>query len=103
MKTRIVVHLWSQVSHPGLECRLSLWEEQMCSAHVHNKAVEGFSLHSLCSTELSPICPSLNICCGNAVGLPDLYGEVTFDCQQRSLNYSRGTPLLNNHLLALCS
>lgn len=58
----------SSVSHMILKCRLSLWEQNTHSTHVHNKAVEGLSLSPPCSTELSPICPSLNICCGNAAG-----------------------------------
>lgn len=56
-----------------LKCRLSLCEQKKRSTHVHNEVVEGFSLRPPCSTELSPICPSLNICCGNSAaggGLP---------------------------------
>lgn len=62
------------------------------STHVHNQAVDGLSLCPLCSTELSPICPSLNICCGNAAvaagPIPPIWrGEYTFDWQQQSINH----------------
>lgn len=67
-----VAYLQSKVNHMRLKCRLSLWEQETRSTHVHNKSVAGFSLCPLCSTELSPICPSLNICCGNAAGAAGL-------------------------------
>ena len=58
----------SQVTYMMLKFRLYPWEQQTSSTHVQNKAVEGFSLCPPCSTDLSPICPSLNICSGNAAG-----------------------------------
>lgn len=66
--SRVLPPPLTEVSHVMLKCRWSQWEHMECTTHVQNAAVARFSPCPPCSTELSPICPSLNICCGIAAG-----------------------------------
>lgn len=68
------------------------------------QAVDGFSLCPLCSTEPSPICPSLNICCGGALPRPPPLSSHLYGGGKGAVDWQPNPPVLSGaHLPARLS